>query len=186
MENTSIQTLVNDSLGLDLTVITNNETGESYFFASEIAKKLSHSNASAMLKSAGVDDEDRSKIKNPKSGQKSVIVNQCGLWACLVNSQKKEARPFKKWLSKSLLPSIMKHGVYDSLISSQKTEIGRGIAEAMTYNPRFQDRRERILDKRTRQSEVRKLDSFNQDDLRGVGRINDERRKYIINNFGEK
>lgn len=44
--------------------------------------------------------------------QKSTIINESGLYAVILRSDKPQAKPFRKWVTNEVLPSIRKHGAY--------------------------------------------------------------------------
>ena len=44
--------------------------------------------------------------------QNTYIVNESGLYNVILRSDKEEAKPFRKWVTGEVLPSIRKHGAY--------------------------------------------------------------------------
>lgn len=44
--------------------------------------------------------------------QETTIVNESGLYNVILRSDKPEAKPFRKWVTGEVLPSIRKHGAY--------------------------------------------------------------------------
>ena len=51
--------------------------------------------------------------------QTATIINESGLYSVILRSDKPEAKPFRKWVTSEVLPSIRKHGAYmtDALLS---------------------------------------------------------------------
>lgn len=47
------------------------------------------------------------------------VVNESGLYNVILRSDKPEAKPFRKWVTSKVLPSIRKHGAY---MTPQKIE----------------------------------------------------------------
>lgn len=43
---------------------------------------------------------------------KMIFVNESGLYDCVLDSRKPNARKFRKWITSEVLPSIRKHGMY--------------------------------------------------------------------------
>lgn len=43
---------------------------------------------------------------------KMIFVNESGLYDCVLDSRKPNARKFRKWVTSEVLPSIRKHGIY--------------------------------------------------------------------------
>lgn len=44
--------------------------------------------------------------------QETTIINEPGLYNVVLRSDKSEAKPFRKWVTSDVLPSIRKHGLY--------------------------------------------------------------------------
>lgn len=44
--------------------------------------------------------------------QPTTIINESGLYNVILRSDKPEAKPFRKWITSEVLPSIRKHGAY--------------------------------------------------------------------------
>ena len=44
--------------------------------------------------------------------QETTIINESGLYNVILRSDKPEAKPFRKWVTSEVLPSIRKHGAY--------------------------------------------------------------------------
>ena len=44
--------------------------------------------------------------------QNTYIINESGLYNVILRSDKPEAKPFRKWVTSEVLPSIRKHGAY--------------------------------------------------------------------------
>ncbi len=44
--------------------------------------------------------------------QETYIINESGLYNVILRSDKPEAKPFRKWVTSEVLPSIRKHGAY--------------------------------------------------------------------------
>ena len=60
------------------------------------------------------DDEDIKSYTDKSSGQgrQIKIINESGLYEAIIGSKKKETRPFKRWITHEVLPTIRKHGAY--------------------------------------------------------------------------
>ena len=101
----------NDIRGLDV-------DGVPYFVAKDICDILELTNITESLKR--VDGEDLTSVKLNSGGQmrEMKIVNESGLYALILLSNKPEAKKFKKWITSEVLPSIRKTGQY----SIQKTD----------------------------------------------------------------
>jgi anti-repressor protein len=58
-----------------------------------------------------LDDDERAKFDLGRQG-KTNIVNESGLYNVILRSDKPEAKKFKRWVTREVLPSIRKHGAY--------------------------------------------------------------------------
>lgn len=59
-----------------------------------------------------LDDDEKSYIRRTdlglKPGKDMIIVNESGLYALIVRSDKPQAKPFRKWVTSEVLPMIRK------------------------------------------------------------------------------
>ena len=102
--------------GNDLRIIVD-ENGDPLFVAKDVSEVLGYSATTKMM--THVDEEDFIHAKMEGMNMKSILINESGLYAAVLNSTKPEAKPFKRWVTKEVLPSIRKHGGY---LTPQKTE----------------------------------------------------------------
>lgn len=65
------------------------------------------------------DEKGRTQITTPGGMQESWVINESGLYHVILRSDKPEAKPFRKWVTSEVLPSIRKHGAY---MTPQKIE----------------------------------------------------------------
>ena len=72
--------------------------------------------------------------------QNTYIVNESGLYNVILRSDKEEAKPFRKWVTSEVLPSIRKYGTYElkqkrrkpvDIIFKQNMNIAKNILENM-------------------------------------------------------
>lgn len=59
-----------------------------------------------------VDGSLRSQLSLPKSASRLSLINESGLYSILIKSQVPKAKPFRKWVTKEVLPTIRKTGGY--------------------------------------------------------------------------
>lgn len=114
--NALIPTVVkNDTLGCNLRVIKDSH-GEPWFVATDVAKALGYRDAANLTRRL---DED--EISNTRSASINVagipnrgliLVSEAGLYEAIFNSERPEAKEFKRWVKREVLPSIRKHGGY--------------------------------------------------------------------------
>lgn len=59
-----------------------------------------------------IDEKGRSQLTTPGGIQETWVVSESGLYNVILRSDKPEAKPFRKWVTSEVLPSIRKHGAY--------------------------------------------------------------------------
>jgi prophage antirepressor-like protein len=100
------------------------ETGSIWFVANDILNILGISSKGGKSDAiADLEDDEKSSFKTNTSGgeQKMNIVSESGLYSLIMRSRKPVAKPFQKWVTKEVLPSIRKTGSY-SLQKEEKVE----------------------------------------------------------------
>lgn len=109
MEN-QIQIFSNPNLGeVRVNVTPNNEP---LFCLVDLCSALgisNHRNVKARL-----DEEDVHQMDTPTKGglQSMVYVTEAGMYDVILRSDAPTAKPFRKWVTSEVLPSIRKHGAY--------------------------------------------------------------------------
>ncbi|MGF3076205.1 BRO family protein [Facklamia sp. P12955] len=95
----------------ELTVIE--KDGEFFFLGKEVAEMLGYVNSRKAIYDH-VDEEDKGVTKwNTLGGLQNVsIINESGLYSLILSSKLPQAKKFKNWVTKEVLPSIRKHGGY--------------------------------------------------------------------------
>lgn len=58
------------------------------------------------------DEKGRNLIPTPGGEQETWVINESGLYSVILRSDKPEAKPFRKWVTSEVLPTIRKHGAY--------------------------------------------------------------------------
>ena len=105
-----------------LQVFENNEFGEirdieyeeeHWLIGKDITEKLGYRNGSRDIQ-RHVDVEDRAitKIYDGVQNRDMTIINESGFYALVLGSEMPNAREFKRWVTKEVLPSIRKHRAY--------------------------------------------------------------------------
>ncbi len=86
--------------------------GEPWFVLADICRELEISN-SRNISSRLEDDEKGVTLVDTLGGKQHVtIINESGLYTVILRSDKPQAKPFRKWVTSVVLPSIRKHGAY--------------------------------------------------------------------------
>jgi Prophage antirepressor len=103
----------------DLRIFSSEEFGEvravtinsePYFVAKDIAEKLGYSETNALTKRLDEDEFISDKLEG--MNMKSILINESGLYNAVLGSKLPNAKKFKKWITRDILPSIRKYGIY--------------------------------------------------------------------------
>ena len=95
-----------ENLGSVRTVLVNNEV---WFCIKDICDILELTNPTAVAQR--LDEDERAKFNLGRQGETN-FTNESGLYALIVRSDKKEAKPFRKWITSEVIPAIRKTGMY--------------------------------------------------------------------------
>lgn len=108
MEN-EIKIFENEEFGKVRTVI---KDGEPWFVLADICKVLEISNS--RMVAGRLDAEELMSVKLTSGGQRREMtaVSESGLYAVILRSDKPQAKPFRKWVTTEILPTIRKTGGY--------------------------------------------------------------------------
>lgn len=94
-----------------------NEAGEPWFIAADVCAVLGLDNVTKAL--LRVDDDDKTLIsiqgRTPTEGiigRQVNIISESGFYSLVLSSRKPVAKPFKRWVTHEVLPSIRKTGFY--------------------------------------------------------------------------
>lgn len=116
----------------DLQVFENKEFGqiraleinnEPWLVGKDVAEILQYKEAHKAI-TRHVDEDDRMKypVTDELGRTQDVwVINESGLYSLVLCSQMKEAKRFKRWITKEVLPSIRKHGAYMTPAVIEKT-----------------------------------------------------------------
>jgi len=85
-----------------------------WFCAKDICDALGHTNPSKALQNLDEDEKGITKSYTLGGEQNLIFVNESGLYALIIRSNKPEARKFRKWVTAEVLPSIRQYGTYST------------------------------------------------------------------------
>jgi len=86
--------------------------GEPWFVLLDVCRELEIGNTSDAAGRLDDDEKGIDTIETLRGAQKSIIINESGLYSLILTSRKEAAKRFKKWVTAEVLPSIRKTGVY--------------------------------------------------------------------------
>lgn len=90
-------------------VRTIENNGEPWFVLRDVCKVLELSNPTVVAQR--LDDDERTKLNLGRQGE-AILINESGLYSVILRSDKPQAKPFRKWVTNEVLPSIRKTGSY--------------------------------------------------------------------------
>ena len=96
--------------------------GEPWFVLKDVCRVLDISHVKDTADRLDLDEVGQTEVTD-RLGRKqtATIINESGLYAVILRSDKPEAKPFRKWVTTEVLPSIRKKGIYASeALSSEK------------------------------------------------------------------
>lgn len=80
-----------------------------YFVLTDVCQVLGLTNPSKVAQR--LDEDERSNFKLGRQG-KATIINESGLYAVILRSDKPQAKQFRKWITAEVLPTLRKTGTY--------------------------------------------------------------------------
>ncbi|MCP4365091.1 MAG: phage antirepressor [Planctomycetes bacterium] len=99
--------------------IIQDEDGTPWWVLKDICEALEHKNPTVAMQM--LDEDERAKKSLGRQGEANVI-NESGLYALILRSNKAEAKKFRKWVTSEVLPAIRKTGSY-SMTAEKPTMI---------------------------------------------------------------
>ena len=90
----------------------NDEDGEPWFVASDIAKTLGYRDAEKMTRRLDDDEKGTRSVGTLGGVQQMTVITEAGIYAAILGSKVEGAQRFKRWVTHEVLPSIRKHGGY--------------------------------------------------------------------------
>lgn len=109
MDN-KIELFKNEELGSVRTLMID---GECWFVGKDVAECLGYVDTDQAIRKH-VFDEDKAprRINGVGYSTQAIIINESGMYALIFGSELESAKKFKRWVTKEVLPSIRKHGLY--------------------------------------------------------------------------
>ena len=99
----------------DREVRTIQKDRETWFVLRDVANVLGLENHKDLSKRLDADEVGRFNLPHPQNAEKTiemVCINESGLYNVILRSDKPEAKPFRKWVTSEVLPSIRRNGGY--------------------------------------------------------------------------
>ncbi|QJC22033.1 phage antirepressor [Arcanobacterium buesumense] len=85
---------------------------EPWFVAKDVAAVLGLQSSSRITRMIDEEDKGWQIVPTPGGDQKVTVINESGLYTALIRSNNPAAKPFRKWVTEEVIPSVRKHGAY--------------------------------------------------------------------------
>lgn len=86
--------------------------GEPWFVLKDVCGVLGVNNSRMVADRLDDDEKGVSQIDTLGGKQSMIVINEPGLYNIILRSDKPEAKPFRKWVTAEVLPTIRRHGAY--------------------------------------------------------------------------
>lgn len=87
--------------------------GEPWFVLKDVCEVLGIANHKMTAQRLDADEVSLTDLTDSMGRKQSTyVINESGLYNVILRSDKPEAKPFRKWVTSEVLPSIRKHGGY--------------------------------------------------------------------------
>lgn len=93
-------------------VRTAQKDGEPWFVLKDVCAILGISKYRDAAERLDPDEREPVRVDTLGGKQEMLCINESGLYNVILRSDKPEAKPFRKWVTSEVLPSIRKHGAY--------------------------------------------------------------------------
>lgn len=101
-------------------VRTIEQNGEPWWVLADVCKILEMTSPHKVADRIDEDEKGRTSIPTHGGNQEMTIINESGLYSVILRSDKPQAKPFRKWVTGEVLPTIRRHGMYatDELLNN--------------------------------------------------------------------
>ena len=155
--NNQIQIFNNDEFGSVRTVLID---GEPWFVLSDICNVLKISHIKDVVNRLDEDEVGQTEVIDRLGRkQKSYVVNESGLYNVIIRSDKPLAKPFRKWVTSEILPTIRKTGSYSIQSKPDSYTINDPIARAERW---IEEQKEKLALEQKIKEDKPKVDFANQ------------------------
>lgn len=107
--------------------------GEPLWIVADVCRAIDHSNSREAIKL--IDSDDVRKVYADPSIGEQWATNEAGLYTLLLRSNLPKAKPFRKWVTSEVLPTIRKTGGYQK--QATQADLFRATADLIEANQRM-------------------------------------------------
>lgn len=89
--------------------------GDPWWVASDVCRVLEIVHPASAMRLLDDDEKGVHSMHTPGGDQQFSIVNESGLYSLILRSRKAEAKAFKRWVTREVIPSIRRTGTYSNV-----------------------------------------------------------------------
>lgn len=89
------------------------QDGMFWFCAKDVCDALDYNDVESALRKLDDDEKGTEILRTPGGPQEMLMVNESGLYALVMRSNKPRAREFRKWVTAEVLPTLRRNGRYE-------------------------------------------------------------------------
>ena len=108
--------------------------GDPWFVAADVVSILGIGRVHDAVRGLDADERGTDTIRTPGGDQEVTIVSESGLYSLILRSRKPEAKAFKRWITREVIPSIRKSGQYGNPLAApelvSRADLARMVLEA--------------------------------------------------------
>ena len=97
-------------MGTDVRVVMKDD--EPWFIAKDVTDVLGFRNASDAIRTLDSDEKDTHIVRTLGGAQEMISISEAGMYTLALRSRKPQAKPFRRWVTHEVLPSINRTGSY--------------------------------------------------------------------------
>ena len=102
-------------------VRTVEKDGEPWFVLKDVCEVLGIAAHKVTARRLDADEVCQTPLTDSMGrSQSTCVINESGLYNVILRSDKPEAKPFRRWVTSEVLPSIRKHGTYMTSVTIDK------------------------------------------------------------------
>ena len=90
-----------------------------WFVLKDVCNILEIANSRNVYNRLDEDEKGVHSIDTPGGNQEMQVINEPGLYATILRAKSDKAKPFRRWVTHDVLPSIRKRGYYSALAPSE-------------------------------------------------------------------
>lgn len=103
--------------------------GELWWVLADVCRVLDLSNSRRVAERLDDDEKGVTLSDTPGGKQNMTIINESGLYSVILRSDKPEAKPFRRWVTREVLPAIRRTGTYSNVGAKPKRMSGLELLE---------------------------------------------------------